>query len=926
MRDLPLRGRVYLIACYLLGLGALGAFVLGFFQPIPPAGEWLLGAGLLVLAAAAQIFVVERSGGHHSDHLTPAPLFAAFLLLPNPLLAMVVVLTFLPEWILYRRKWFIQLFNIASWLVATLVGRSTLFLLSGHGRLAEEYHISALSVLIAMPLFLGVQTVLLATALKLARGHSYRETGLFAPGKLFVELALLCLGWAFALAWRAEPLAGIAAAIPLVTIFQALHVPNLREEAATDPKTGLANMRHFNMVLVRDLERADRSGQPVGLLMCDLDYLRNINNTYGHQAGDAVLQGVADAIRRNIRGCDVAARFGGEEFVILLVDTDRAGAEVVAERLRRQLEETRFGAGPRAGSISATMSIGVAAFPRDGHTPETLIHEADLAVYKAKREGRNRVALAGQASRELTAEWAQEHLLPASVSPNGGRADGEMPLLRFISDLTRWSTDTSRLANRPEKRVAEPAAAGGREGPRGDDRRPDLALPVAVFIATIVSAGLLGIFLGLSPYLPLATVPWGMLAIFAGVTILAEQLAVDISGRGKTSVGVVSILGATFLAGGLGMLVTTLAFALWAKLKARSPLYRMFFNFGNALLAAEGASLIFRAFVDRPVREAPFEQMIIPAAVAGLVYYAVNHLLLCLVRGLAEGRRPWEVWSADYSWLWPYYAVFGALGLTLAVGYAILGWAGILALVSPVAMMQLAIKQYMDRTTAHVNELRRLNWQLSDSYEAILLALVRALDTRDEETEAHSQRVKRYTELIARRYGLPEEEIEQIARGALLHDIGKIGVPDAILLKPGQLTPAERAHIRNHPTFGYSMIAHIPFLAPAAQIVLYHHEGYDGSGYPAGLSGDRIPVGARIFAVADAFDAMTSDRPYRKALSCTAALDEIARCRGSQFDPQVVDALLSIPADELIAVRQREGPVAEQRNGVIRRAFERAAS
>ena len=151
----------------------------------------------------------------------------------------------------------------------------------------------------------------------------------------------------------------------------------------------------------------------------------------------------------------------------------------------------------------------------------------------------------------------------------------------------------------------------------------------------------------------------------------------------------------------------------------------------------------------------------------------------------------------------------------------------------------------------------------------------RALDTRDEETEEHSQRVKRYTGLIATQLGVPDDEREDMLRGALLHDIGKIGVPDAILLKPGRLTPDELAIMRKHPEIGYGMIAHIPFLTDAAQVVLHHHESYDGGGYPSGLAGATIPLGARIFAVADTFDAMTSDRPYRSALPVETAMQEL---------------------------------------------------
>jgi putative nucleotidyltransferase with HDIG domain len=274
------------------------------------------------------------------------------------------------------------------------------------------------------------------------------------------------------------------------------------------------------------------------------------------------------------------------------------------------------------------------------------------------------------------------------------------------------------------------------------------------------------------------------------------------------------------------------------------------------------------------------------------------------VRGLSENRCPGEVWRTDYRWLLPHYAAFGILGLVLALGYQMFGWSALVALTAPVAMMHLAIKQYVDQTGVYLNELRALNGRLSDSYEATLQALSRALDTRDEETEEHSQRVRRYTELIARRLHVPAADLAHVSRGALLHDIGKIGIPDAILLKPQKLSPQEHALMRKHPAIGYAMIAHIPFLAQAAQIVLHHHEAYDGTGYPSGLAGERIPLGARIFAVADTFDAMTSDRPYRKALPPEQALAEIRRCAGSQFDPRVVDALLAIPLPELLAPRE----------------------
>jgi len=184
---------------------------------------------------------------------------------------------------------------------------------------------------------------------------------------------------------------------------------------------------------------------------------------------------------------------------------------------------------------------------------------------------------------------------------------------------------------------------------------------------------------------------------------------------------------------------------------------------------------------------------------------------------------------------------------------------------------------------------------LEKSYDITLEALGDALDLKDAETEGHSRRVTAYTIAIARKMGLPKEEVDVIARGALLHDIGKMAIPDEILNKPGKLTGDETAIMREHCYRGYKIISRIPFLAEAAEIVYSHQECYDGSGYPRGLKGDEIPLGARIFAIADTLDAMRSDRPYRKAQSIEAARKEIELWSGRQFDPRIVKVFLEMP-------------------------------
>ena len=183
------------------------------------------------------------------------------------------------------------------------------------------------------------------------------------------------------------------------------------------------------------------------------------------------------------------------------------------------------------------------------------------------------------------------------------------------------------------------------------------------------------------------------------------------------------------------------------------------------------------------------------------------------------------------------------------------------------------------------------------NYRATLRALAAALEARDVETRGHSDRVVAYCIGLGKQLGVAGRELITLEHGALLHDIGKIGVPDAILLKRGALTEEEWGHMRRHVDYGADILRGIEFLNGAGQIVSQHHERFDGSGYPSGVTGEDICLGARIFAVADAVDAMTSDRPYRAALPFEAAAEEMIRCSGSHFDPQVVRAFTSVPLD-----------------------------
>jgi putative nucleotidyltransferase with HDIG domain len=214
---------------------------------------------------------------------------------------------------------------------------------------------------------------------------------------------------------------------------------------------------------------------------------------------------------------------------------------------------------------------------------------------------------------------------------------------------------------------------------------------------------------------------------------------------------------------------------------------------------------------------------------------------------------------------------------------------------------QNGLKEMIEARTA---QLHQAMIDLERSYDTTLAALGDALDLKDAETEGHSRRVTVFTHHIATAMNLSEDKIRVIARGAFLHDIGKMAIPDAILRKPGALTPDEQEIMRSHCKYGYDMLRKISFLTEAAEIVYAHQERYDGSGYPRGLKGSEIVMGARIFAIADALDAITSDRPYRSAQTINLARNEIRSWGGRQFDPEVVQVFLDIPEQTWLHSRQ----------------------
>src|SRR5437773_7883480 len=322
------------------------------------------------------------------------------------------------------------------------------------------------------------------------------------------------------------------------------------------------------------------------------------------------------------------------------------------------------------------------------------------------------------------------------------------------------------------------------------------------------------------------------------------------------------------------------AVAQW--LRSRNQLYKAVFDAANFALAAAAASLVFHALGD---------WRLLAAVLAGAAYAAVNNGLLCLAMSLAE-HVPWRtIWFERFHWARFHFALFGPLALAATIAYEQIGTAGLAAFTLPPALMILSVRQYLERTAAAVEEIREANQNLRRAHKDTIAALSRSMEAKDLYTGSHTERVAAVAVGLARRLGFRDEELEAIEFGALLHDIGKIGIPEQVLRKPGLLTDDEWALVKRHPLISDYILSELDLHAFIRQCARSSHERIDGTGYPDGLAGDDIPLPARIVFVADALDALTSTRPYRPARSMLAALTEIRAHAGTQFCPRVVAAL-----------------------------------
>jgi diguanylate cyclase (GGDEF)-like protein/putative nucleotidyltransferase with HDIG domain len=899
---LPRGARIYLALLAVVTLAAAGDF---YYQAPSVRNGWATFVVLAVAATVIHLFPV-KSPRNMMYHTSTVFLVAAALLLRPELLVLIPLVQTVPEWLKERYPWPIQGFNICNYTLNGLAAWGIFTLVHAHsaGLIANEKARFAIGGLLAALAFVLVNHVLVATILKLGRGHSLRETGLFGSEGISVDVILAVLGVSLAAFWNWNPWMIFAALAPLVVVHRSLSVPQLQAEARVDPKTGLYNARYFATTLAAEIARAARFERPMSLIMADLDLLRDINNSYGHLAGDAVLVGIADIFRQELRHYDVPARFGGEEFSILLPETPPEQAMEIAERVRRAVAETEFEVETAAEPIRATVSIGVAGFPKDGVDANELIHQADLAVYRAKLQGRNRVLgastepllMADDRSAKLRAVVAEETAAVAAA-PSATPAPIGLPSI----DLPELEAPAMEDRRSPKPRTLH--------GPTFFSLSWRLAAIVAAVSIVGIGAGIAGLWFGSS------TDYIGLLAILAlvGAGQALSYEAVEL--EGSLSVSVVGSLAGAALFGYRAALPLAITIAVVDWSARRNSLHHVLYNVGTMALSSLAAAAVFSIYSSTDSNVGRGAVAILGVA-AGSVYFLVNMGLLSLASAAEGHENPISVFRERYAWLLPHYVVYGFIGAVMGVAYDAVGLYALAVFAVPLLLMRKTQESYLKHTQKSAQKLREAaetiqsqNVSLEQANKALrerstqaMESLSATVDARDSYTAGHSRRVQQLSLALGRELGLSQAELDLLGHAALFHDIGKLAIPDAILLKPASLTPEEWAIMQGHAEEGARIIDRLGFLQDAVPAIRHHHERFDGTGYPQRLKGEEIPLGARIIHVADALDSMLTTRIYRAARSVDEALAEVKAKAGSQFCPRCVAALTRIlPLESIVS-------------------------
>jgi len=405
-----------------------------------------------------------------------------------------------------------------------------------------------------------------------------------------------------------------------------------------------------------------------------------------------------------------------------------------------------------------------------------------------------------------------------------------------------------------------------------------LPLKLKIYIG-IITVSAIALFIYLTPSLPSLSNIWPVLIFFLAISIFAEFIPVDLPMAGSITIGFpVDFVIILVYGPALAMLISAISAIISEVLEKKTSWYKIIFNASQYALSVGVAGFTYQ-YIGGVVGFQNFFKFALPAALCALTYCVINSILVAMVISLSRETRMTTVWRLNMKEMIPSYLAEAPMGFLMAIVYTEVGIVGILLFFLPLLLARRSFELYTKMRKVYLDTIR---------------ALAAAIDAKDPYTKGHSERVAETSVALAQELNLSDKDIENIEYTALLHDIGKIGIADNILGKKSSLTNKEFDKIKEHTIMGAKIIEPVDFLKNSYKAIYHHHEKYNGKGYPDGLKSEDIPLSARIIAVADAYDAMGSDRPYRKKLNINKILKELKDQSGKQFDPEVVKALISV--------------------------------
>jgi diguanylate cyclase (GGDEF)-like protein len=697
---------------------------------------------------------------------------------------------------------------------------------------------------------------------------------------------------------------------------------SLEHQAQTDPLTGLFNHRRFHELLRQELLRASAAHDTVALVMLDLDDFKRVNDIHGHALGDQVLAEVATLLQGGVREGDTVFRIGGEEFAVIAPSVDVSVAQSLADRLATRVKATEL---ETVGSVS--LSVGVAVGPEHAANPRELVACAEAAMMTAKSRGKQQIVVFDEASTERPGEPSPRredirsiaHLkMLQSASSKLGRLNDVREIGETVANELRQLIDyhNCRVFTVEGERLVPIAFRGELTGKTSGSALDVLARTVGEGITGHVAATGEPLITG-----DAANCEYGV-PIPGTESIEESLLAVPLTfGSRVVGVIVISKLGLDQFDGDdlrlLEVLAAHAAVALvnaqlYEEQRREAESAKALLELSQELSSLTGLTEVGDRIAEGAVRilGSPHASVWLPSSDTEIECVACwseeeerrdailgASMDVSAARRLVTAMSPYLVEPSTYESV-------AQSDMPLGTGFFAVAPLHIDGRSGCIAVEAASIDAYGARelellggisSQAKLAISNALAFaELERTFLSTVEALANALEAKDEYTSSHARWITDMALRVGAELGLDEAALKRLELGALFHDIGKIGIPADILLKPQELTAEERALIETHPELGERILAPIEQLAQVRPIVRACHERWDGAGYPDRLKGDEIPLEARIIFACDAFHAMTTDRPYRERLPVAEAERRLRKASGSQFDPRVIEAALRV--------------------------------